>query len=97
MTSQFRTVQELQEQIKQHEDRIFEISQQVRALAWETKQRTEAIKSLKREIKLAKRKAREERWRERLSAQQDVKDITAKAKGIKYADAVTPGEPWPRC
>lgn len=71
-----RTIDELKDQIKQHEERIFEISQQVRAIAWETKQRTEAIKNLKREIKLAKREARQERWRGRLDTQQDIKELT---------------------
>lgn len=67
----------MKDQIRQHEDRIFEISQQVRALAWETKQRTESIKNLKREIRLVKRETQKEQRKKRQLERQIIADSLA--------------------
>lgn len=71
-----RTIDELQDQINRHENRLFEISQQVRALAWETKQRTGYVKNLKSEIRLTKRQLRREKWQKKFNTQQDIKELT---------------------
>jgi hypothetical protein len=71
----FRAIEELNAQIMQHKDRIFNIDQELRALAWEAIQRREAIKNLKREIKLTKRQLRREKWQKRLNTQQDIKEL----------------------